>query len=112
MSKKGNAREPDNLVSTRQIDPGEHKHHTVKLQPGIRMSRCWNAIQNCLGKSLPNELEYIVAALLFSGAQKGASPQKFALGKNTDQTSGTYTSVRQDKKPRKGENLSSSDNNS
>ena len=76
------------------------------------MSRCWNAIQNCLGKSLPNELEYIVAALLFSGAQKGASPQKFALGKNTDQTSGAYTSVRQDKKPRKGENLSSSDNNS
>ena len=85
---------------------------TIKLQPGIRMCRCWNAIQNCLGKSLPNELEYIVAALLFSGAQKGASPQKFALGKNTDQTSGTYTSVRQDKKPRKGENLSSSDNNS
>jgi hypothetical protein len=70
------------------------------------MSRCWNAIQNLpRKKSLPNELEYIVAALLFSGAQKGASPQKFALGKNTDQTSGTYTSVRQDKNQEKVKKL-------
>jgi hypothetical protein len=56
-------------------DHEEHKHtQTVKLQRGIRMSRCSNAIQNPLRrgeKSLPNELEYIVAALLFSGAREG-----------------------------------------
>jgi hypothetical protein len=55
-----------------------------------------------------NELEYTVA-LLFFGTQKGR-PTKSCARKNTGQTSGTYTSVRQDLKRKgknKGENLSS-----
>jgi hypothetical protein len=37
------------------------------------MSRCSNAIKSASKRkeSLPNELEYIVAALLFSGAPEG-----------------------------------------